>query len=282
MLRKNWKILVMGLLVLSLAVVGVGFASAHGDGPHGHPARPAYRIGKQIFSTIADALGMEPKDLLEDIKGGKSILKVAEEKNVGKDELLQAVEDAEKEKLQKLVDEGRITQDQMSWILERSRDRLDNLLEREGTGAFRKHNGVGRSVWSAVADKLGMDEDELRTELRSKSLAAIAAEKGVSMDAIVQAMEDAFKESIQKRVDEGRITQDQADTAVQQFNKHVQECLSQGEGLGCGWGLRAGMNKVRPLFGQGKLQGRFGKAGRGRMPRNGGCRGTRRPAGPGR
>jgi uncharacterized protein YidB (DUF937 family) len=274
MVKRNWKILVMGLLVLSLAVAGVGFASAQGNGPNGGQARSmVQRAGQQVISVIADALGMEPADLVKEIRSGKSILKIADEKNVDKDKILQAAQDAEKERLQKLVDDGKITEDQMNWMLEKSKERLSNFLDRQGTGAIPgPKSETGKAVWSAVAEKLGMDADTLRCELRSKSLAAIAKEKGVDMDEIAKTMEDAYKQSIQKLVDDGKITQDQADAAIEQFNKHTEDCLSQGEGLGCGWGFQNGMRRARPFSNGQAFKGQPGRRGQ---------RGQRPPAGPG-
>ncbi len=279
-MKKHWKFIIAGLLVLSLAVAGVGFASAQGNGPYNDGAGPfMQRAAGHMISAIADALGLDTSELVKEIRSGKSVLKIAEEKNVDKDKIIQSVESIEKERLQKLVDEGKITQDQMDWVLSRSKERLDEFLEREGTGApFRGRNPVAQGVWSAVAKELGMEEDTLRCELRNKSLAAIAEEKGVSMDEISKTMEEAYKSGVQKLVDEGKITQDQANAAIEQFDKHTEECLSQGEGLGCGWGWRAGMSKIRPFFNGRGFRWRPGKARR--FHRNGNRPGSRAPANP--
>jgi Protein of unknown function (DUF2680) len=74
----------------------------------------------------------------------------------------------------------------------------------------------------AVAQLLGMDVDAIHTErLSGKSLAAIAAEKGISKEMLVTAIVDAKREAISEAVQAGTITQEQADYMLQQMEERV-------------------------------------------------------------
>ena len=64
----------------------------------------------------------------------------------------------------------------------------------------------------AAASFLGVDEDELRQQLRDgKTLAEIAEENGKSVAGLVDAMVDAAAEELDQAVEEGRLTREQAD-----------------------------------------------------------------------
>ncbi len=102
----------------------------------------------------------------------------------------------------------------------------------------------GRSwaVFDAAAEALGLTPEELFAELHAgKSLAEVAEAQGVDLEAVHEAMKaarvEAMKQAIEQAVEEGRLTQEQADWLL--------------EGLELGflprrWGFRRG---VRGRFG---------------------------------
>jgi len=103
------------------------------------------------------------------------------------------------------------------------------LWQGRGWGMF----GGGRwTVFDTIADALGLTPNELFTESHDegKSVSEIAEEQGVDLDAVhdaVQAKRDeARREAIQQAVEDGRITQEQADWML--------EGMEQGYGLGFG------------------------------------------------
>jgi len=97
----------------------------------------------------------------------------------------------------------------------------------------------GRSwaVFDAAAEALGLTPEELFAELHAgKSLAEVAEAQGVDLEAVHEAMKaarvEAMKQAIEQAVEEGRLTQEQADWLL--------------EGLELGflprrWGFRRGM-----------------------------------------
>jgi uncharacterized protein YidB (DUF937 family) len=123
---------------------------------------------------------------------------------------------AAKEALSRGVQDGKLTQEQA--------DRVNKLLDERGAQSifmfggiaerrFQAAGQVGQRVsLDAAANALGMTADELLAELKAgKTLGQLADEKGVSRDALVKAMKDAAKEAVDKALQEGRITQEQAD-----------------------------------------------------------------------
>jgi lambda repressor-like predicted transcriptional regulator len=91
-------------------------------------------------------------------------------------------------------------------------------------------SGIGqgreRVTWAgmpdAVAQLLGMDTEAIHAErLSGKSLAAIAAEKGISKETLVATIVDAKREAVSEAVQAGTITQEQADHVLQQMEERV-------------------------------------------------------------
>lgn len=97
-------------------------------------------------------------------------------------------------------------------------------LGRGGPGGHGGGPGGPGADLSAAATALGLSEADLRTALESgKTLAQVAKDKSVSVDALVSALVTAEKERIAKAVTDGKLTQAQADTQLADLTKRVTE-----------------------------------------------------------
>jgi polyhydroxyalkanoate synthesis regulator phasin len=192
-LSKFWKIAGIATLV---AVIGVGILGVAVYAQEPEPDTPFGRLAdyfEQVRDLIASKLGVERADL------------DAAEKEAHQEVIGQAVED------------GVITQDQAERMLSRLEDgfgfgRMGRPGGRGGgwMGGF-KGCPPGNQEW--LAEQLGMTADELQAELEAgKTIAELAEEKGVDLDA---ARIEAMKERIQQAVEDGTITQEQADWMLQ-------------------------------------------------------------------
>ncbi len=93
----------------------------------------------------------------------------------------------------------------------------------------------------AAADALGMTADELSTQLwGGKTLAELADEAGVDLqdvrDAVEAAQVEAVRAAIQQAVEDGRLTQAQADWLLQ----GLENGYWSGHGFGPGFGMGRG------------------------------------------
>ncbi len=236
--KKFW---VSAVLLIALVVAGVGLASAQGmNSPQRLPqVRQArgFPIVRDMLKAIADKLGMNVRDLEKEVRSGKSILVIADEKSVSKDDLVKAAVDSQDERLRRAVDDGRITAEQKAWLEQKIGERVGNFLDRQGVGRLASP-AFTREEWDAIADKLEMEPKELGKELQARTLAAIAAEKGVSLDDLTKAVADARKSALDDEVKGGHITQAQANAALSDFQEHLNKCVEEGQGLSCRWGAR--------------------------------------------
>ena len=128
-----------------------------------------------------------------------------------------------KQALSGLVSDKTLTQEQA--------DKVASTLSAAGVGrgpgmpGMREHRGGRRGADLAAAAKaLGMTEADLRTALMSgKSLAAIAKDKGVSVETLVAALVTAEKAEIAQAVKDGRLTQAEADARVKDLQARITE-----------------------------------------------------------
>jgi lambda repressor-like predicted transcriptional regulator len=114
--------------------------------------------------------------------------------------------------------------------------------------------GRGAPAWAgeqdAVAELLDMTQEEIQAERHAgKSLAQIAEEQGVSEETLINTILNAKKDVLAELVDEGKLTQSQADFMIQNMADRVKTMVE-----------RTG---VGPAFGQDGAPGMMGRGMRG-------------------
>jgi hypothetical protein len=130
-------------------------------------------------------------------------------------------------------------------------DKVASTLAASGIGHGRgRPPGMGpamRGGLAAAAKALGMSETDLLTALRSgKSLAAVAKEKGVVVQKVVDALVAQAKQRIADAVKNGRLTQAQADQRLADLEQQVTDRVNAtgdgpwGGSHGGWWGDRDG------------------------------------------
>jgi hypothetical protein len=110
-----------------------------------------------------------------------------------------------------------------------------------GCGMFGLGRGDQWTMFDVAAEALGLTPEELFAELHAgKSLTEIAEAKGVDVQTVYDAMSaaraEAGKQAIQQAVEDGRISQEQADWMLQGLEKGWMG----GHGFGRGFGPKGG------------------------------------------
>jgi hypothetical protein len=108
--------------------------------------------------------------------------------------------------LNDLVDDGTITEEQADAV----ESALDEARPEHG---LRGRHGPGLHMnLGAVAEALGMTDDELRAALQDgQTIAEIAGEEGVDVETVVSAIVASLKERLDAKVAGGDLTQEQVD-----------------------------------------------------------------------
>jgi hypothetical protein len=140
-----------------------------------------------------------------------------------------ALPDWIKSVLDSLVASGTITQAQADAVTKALQDARPTM-ERRGHWGGDRHGGFGRIgvALDEAAKALGLDLDELRTELQSgKTLAQIAADHDVDVQRVIDALTAAAKAKLDAAVADRRITQQQADSRLAEMTDRINDLVNQ-------------------------------------------------------
>jgi hypothetical protein len=143
----------------------------------------------------------------------------AEQLGVTPARLEDALSEALKNRVDAAVEAGRLTEAQGQELKERI-DAGEVPLVGPGPGHGR-HHGPGPGL-DAAASYLGLTEAELRTALEDgDTLAEVAQEQGKSVEGLVDAMVVEAQERLDQAVEDGRLTEAEAEARLAEIEEHV-------------------------------------------------------------
>lgn len=250
-MKRFWKI--AGIATLAgILVVAVAGAVVLAQDPEEGEAFP-FNFRERLHEAIAGILGVEV------------------------DEYDAAVEQARVQVLGEAVDEGWLTEEQAKWMRDRTQQGfgpgMRGGFRGPGRGAFGpgvRMGGAGSSLVSVAAEKLGMTVSELVDELEGgKSIAEVAAQRNVNVQEIADEHLAEHRAWLDQAVEDGRMTQEQADWMQSHMEEEVQERLSEpfsfgGRGPGGCWGQESGgfgPSQMMPgRMGPGGFRGYYGES----------------------
>ncbi len=225
MLKRG--LVIGGLTVAALAVIGVSSAFAHS--PFGGGKARAAVVG-----TASEELGLSRSDLVDELRAGNSIAQVAESQGVDVSDIVSAIVGKVANGLNRAVENGRMTQEvadsrlgNISEKVAKAMERVPNFEQQRAEGKWRGHGGV-RGLLMVAAGELDMTPAELVAELRDgKTIAEVAEAQGVNVDDIVDAMVEKVGDRLDTAVENGRLTQEEADGRLAMFEEKVTERVSE-------------------------------------------------------
>jgi uncharacterized protein (DUF433 family) len=211
---------------------GIGFA----DGTALMAEECIGPMGAGPLSAAAEAIGILPPELMEELRSGNTIADVAEEYDADVDEVIDAMVEAERDRLDRAVEDGWITQEQADeraqGLVERMTDLVNgDLLPFPGPIALPRGRGFGDGPIAAAAETIGITPAELLEELGDGSPIADVAEKhGVDAGAVIDAIVEAMRERLDQAVEDGWLTQERADALAGAFEERAADLVN-GEPL---------------------------------------------------
>ncbi|WP_158289505.1 SHOCT domain-containing protein [Paenibacillus flagellatus] len=192
---------------------GKPFGGKRGAGDFG---RSLHGVGSS--EELATLLGMTQDELHEALKSGKTIAAIAGEKNVSVQSVVDLIVRTETARLDQLLADGKLTQEQYdarkAELADRATKRVNGELAGKGgfPGGDRGGNGGRHGSSEELATLLGMTQDELHEALQSgKTLAAIAGEKNVAVQSVVDLIVQTETAQLDQLLADGKLTQEQYD-----------------------------------------------------------------------
>ena len=135
------------------------------------------------------------------------------------------------EVLQPLVDNGTLTQAQLDTVVQ-------TLVDNMPRGGRGDHGGRGDrggrghrgEHLEAAATALGMTADDLRTELKAgTTIAQVAADRGVDVQDVIDALVAEAKEHLDEEVASGEHTQAEADAKLAEITARITDRVNNGK-----------------------------------------------------
>ncbi|MBE1440596.1 hypothetical protein [Paenibacillus sp. OAS669] len=169
--------------------------------------------GSNIVKEAAAILGADESSIQESVKAGKTLAEIAAAAGTSKDTFLDKLVESEKTAIAAQVTAGTLTQEQADKIVSGLSDRLKQQIENtrpQGQGGKGPNGPGGRDDMhmglmgnsELLTNILGLTQDELRTELDAgKSIAEIAAAKGISEDDLISKIKDGLTDSLKQFVE---------------------------------------------------------------------------------
>ena len=223
-MRKFLTFSAIGLLALLIVAGAAAFTWAGADAAQtgqpdaDAPERPGGTLREIIDpevmkEAVANALGLTVEEVEAARADGVTLPELAEEQGVEMEDVRAAAEVAKAAMVQEAVEEGLITEAQA--------ERIVNHPGPGGRRGFGKHGPCcrylrevldGEVIKEAVADALGLTVEEVEAaRADGVTIAELAEEQDVEMEDVRAAAEAAKAEMVQEAVDEGLITEAQAE-----------------------------------------------------------------------
>lgn len=198
-------------------------------GPREARRNVVQHLERDVVRIAAEQMGMEPQELLIELRTGKSIADVAEEQGIELDDISDAILAHVQADLDAAVEKGNITQEQADELLAQVAERLPGMLTRVyGRPGDHAQFRFKMNIQEIIATELGMTIDALHDALRDgNSVADLAGEAGVDLQVIVDAILDAAEAELDGLVEAGTITQERADEILANLAETLPDRLSQ-------------------------------------------------------
>ncbi len=213
------------------------------------------------LSEAADALGISGDELHDALAEGKSIATIAEERGVELQTVVDAMVTAWTERIDAALADGRIDESRADELKAELADRVNEFVHQDGWAEWRQHDRWssrdwpdghgwwgGRGWWGGsdgpdglggldtAAESLGIDEAALWDALRDgDSVADIAAEQGVDLQVVEDALVSAATERIDAALADSRIDEDRAAELKAELPSLVSEFVQRSLPAWRGW-----------------------------------------------
>ncbi|GAV22187.1 DUF2680 domain-containing protein [Carboxydothermus pertinax] len=209
-------------------------------GPKGFGHRGFGVVGPD---ELASFLGINVNTLISQQQSGKTLVEIAKAKGKTETELINFIVTKEKEKINQLVKDGKITQTQADNFLKNIETRVKNMVNSTALGpkGF-GHRGGFRVTPAELASFLGIDVNTLISQQQSgKTLVEIAKAKGKTETELINFIVTKEKEKINQLVKDGKITQTQADNFLKNIETRVKQMVNNTAPGPKGFGHHGGM-----------------------------------------
>lgn len=189
------------LAALVAGVLAIGLASAQTETPEPSVTDEPQRLGQRFKEELAKQLG------------------------ISVDQLNAALDSTQFALIDQAVADGKLTESEAQRLRERVEEG-HNLFPIGGARPFIRHHAKAELV-EATAEVLGIDVADVRAGLADgQTLAEIAGANGMGAEDFKSALLENVRSTLDEKVADGDITQDQADRAYERLSQNIDDIIN--------------------------------------------------------
>ena len=246
-MRPRFRILVAAVAaILLLTAVTVSAVLAHGGFGRGG--------GKaNVTSVIEEQTGLSKEDLRARLAGGESLADIIEAEGGDLEAVVAAALAGLDEKIEALVEAGRLQSDQVDDYKAAAEQRVRDWLAGSYEGKRGKSRGRLGGLVAIVSEQTGVSAEDIRARLaEGESLADVIESADGDLAAVTDAAMTGFEERLAAAIENGKVSADQAEELRQGMRDRIETALQADGGPGCkgrgksdgrGWGHGHGRYK---------------------------------------
>jgi hypothetical protein len=190
------------------------------------PVENAY--GRILVQAAADATGLDASDIRQQLRDGSTLADVISANGGDVDAVVSSAVTAATEQINAALADGRLSQEHADQLLANLSDQFTALVNVDLPPIGPVRARIAREVVQLAAEQTGLEPQAIMEQLRSgESLADVLTENNVDVTAFIDTAVEQATERLSRAVDNGRITQEQADEMAQTFRERLTEQINQ-------------------------------------------------------
>ena len=188
----------------------------------------------QIGKVAAGTIGIEPTELRDAVKGGKTVAEVAQDHGVEPQAVVDAVVAAINTRVDQAVAADKITAERAATIKSKAPERVTKAVNGEYKGKVAKHakraklrRHARRGAAVVAAKTIGIEPSALRDAVKGgQSVADVAKSHDVEPQAVIDAVVGAGNARIDKAVAADKITAERATKIKDRLGERVTKLVN--------------------------------------------------------
>jgi ribosomal protein S20 len=162
------------------------------------------------------------------LQAGKSLADIATSAGSTEQAVINLLVQQSTQRMDQAVSAGKMTQDQADQFKAKLSNQIKNRVENKGGFAGKGDGNRQGGQFKVVASFLGVDQQQLMTQLKGgSSLADIASAQGKTEQSLIDQLVSASSQPIDQEVSSGKITQDQADQMKAKLPDRIKQMVEQ-------------------------------------------------------
>jgi uncharacterized protein (DUF433 family) len=181
----------------------------------------------RAVAIAARTLGMSRKELVAELRSGKSIAQVASERRVDSKAVVDALVKAATTRIESATRAGEITAAQATTLEQKVPARAQKFVDATHSARDRERGARAGKPLRLVAQTIGIDHAQLLSDLRAgKTIADIARSHNVDRKTVVHALVKAATTRIEAAERAGRIDAARANKLQQNLSRRVDKLVN--------------------------------------------------------